>query len=108
MDLNAAWKLLGKSLPAILAEAKELRRDQRIPFLDERFVEAKKAAKGLMAKHHPDRGGDPSEFKRVQEALRVVEEHTEGFRKKFAEAQAKREAENAEKRSVFIAVDPMK
>lgn len=108
MELFEAWKLLGKDLAMILAGGRSLPREQRVSFLEERLQEAQKVGKGLMGKYHPDVGGDTTEFKKIGEALRTVEEHTEGFKTAFAKATAEREIAQASKRSVFIVVDPVK
>lgn len=108
MELFEAWKLLGKDLAMILAGGRSLPREQRISFLEERLQEAQKVGRGLMAKCHPDVGGDIEEFKKISEALRTVEEHTEGFKTAFAKATAEREAAQASKRPVFIIVDSVK
>jgi hypothetical protein len=108
MDLYEAWRLFGRDLPSILADAKARKRQDRIPFLEGLLEEAKKTRTALQVKHHPDRGGDPSQFKRVSEAFQVIERGTEDFKAKFREAEEKREADRESKRSVFIAVDPLK
>lgn len=108
MDLCEAWRLFGRDLPSIVADARARKRDQRMPFLDGLLEEAKKTRKALLAKHHPDRGGDPSQFKRVEDAFQAIEKGTEEARQGFREAEEKRVADRESKRSVFIDVDPLK
>lgn len=108
MDLCEAWRLFGRDLPSILADAKARKRQDRVPFLESLLEEAKKTRKVLLGKYHPDRGGDPSQFKRVEEAFQAIEKGTEEFRAKFREAEEKREADRESKRSVFIDIDPLK
>lgn len=107
MDVFTAWRVLGRDFGVIAAEAKAKRRSERLAFLEGLLEEAKRAQKHLLAKHHPDRGGDPSAFKRVAEAFQVIERETEKFRASFAASEARREAERAEKQSVRIEVDPI-
>jgi DnaJ-domain-containing protein 1 len=38
------------------------------------FEEIKKAHRQMVMKHHPDRGGDEAEFKRIQAAYEILEE----------------------------------
>lgn len=108
MDLCEAWRLFGRDLPSIVADAKARKRDQRVPFIEGLLEEAKKTRTALQVKHHPDRGGDPALFKRASEAYEVIERGTEEFKAKFREAEEKREADRESKRSVFIDVDPLK
>ncbi len=108
MDLYEAWRLFGRDLPSILADARARKRPDRVPFLEGLLEEAKKIRTVLQVKHHPDRGGDPSRFRRVTEAYEAIEKGTEEFKRKFREAEEKREADRESKRSVFIDVDPLK
>ena len=108
MDLYEAWRLFGRDLSSILADAKARKRQDRIPFLEGLLEEARKTRTALQVKHHPDKGGDPAQFKRVTEAFNVIERGTEDFRSKFQSAEEKREADRESKRSVFIDVDPIK
>jgi hypothetical protein len=108
MDLYEAWRLFGRDLPSILADAKARKRQDMVPFLEGLLEEARKTRTSLQVKHHPDRGGDPSKFKRVSEAFEAIERGTEDFKSKFREAEEKREADRESKRSVFIDVDPLK
>jgi hypothetical protein len=107
MDVWTAWRTFGRDFGAIAAEAKSKRRSERLTFLEGLLEEAKRARKSLLAKHHPDRGGDPSTFRRVEEAYQVIERETEQFRASFASSEARREAERAEKQSVRIEIDPI-
>jgi DnaJ-class molecular chaperone len=91
-----------------MADAKARKRQDRIPFFESLLEEAKRARTALHVKHHPDRGGDPTQFKRATEAYEVIEKGTEEFKARFQEAEEKRAADRESKRSVFIDVDPLK
>ena len=107
MDVFTAWRVLGRDFGVIAAEARAKKRAERLAYLEGLLEEAKRAQKLLLAKHHPDRGGDPATFKRIAEAYRIIESETEQFRARFASSEAKREAERAEKKSVRIEIDPI-
>lgn len=106
MELHEAWRAFGEDLSAILREAKSRRREERLPYLESLLEEAKKTRKALLARHHPDKGGDPVKFKRVEEAFQAIEKGTEDFRTKFADAANRGERESS--KSVRIVIDPLK
>lgn len=107
MDVWTAWRVFGRDFGTIAAEAKAKRRSERLSYLEGLLEEAKRAQKSLLAKHHPDKGGDPATFRRIAEAYQVIERETEQFRASFASSEARREAERAEKQSVRIEIDPV-
>lgn len=103
MPLERAWRLLGRSLAEISARVAALPRDKRLEALRGEVNEAKRLARDLMVKHHPDRGGDPAKFKLAGDALASVEHHTEEFARKAVE-RAKAEEERAERRGPVIKI----
>lgn len=103
VPLDQAWRELGRDLAAITSEVSKLPRDARVAALRGLAAEAKKLAKALMARHHPDRGGDPARFMAVQAALESVEAHTEDYARK-AEERAREAEERAAKRGPFIKI----
>jgi hypothetical protein len=103
MPLHEAWSILGKDAKIIMIEVANLPRDKRAAALLIFVDEAKRLAKSLMAKHHPDRGGDGSEFRRVQDALSAIVHHTDEFIKRIADISQKAEEMSA-RRPVFIDV----
>lgn len=103
MDLHEAWRVFGEDLSAILREAKSRRREERLQFLESLLEEAKKTRTALLARHHPDKGGDPVKFKRVGEAFQVIEKGTADFREKLVNA-----GERESSKSVRIVIDPLK
>lgn len=103
MELHEAWRLFGRELPAILADAKGRPRDDRVPFLEGLLEEARRVKKALQAAHHPDRGGDPAMFKKVEEAFQAIEKGTAEFK---AALEAPREDRGSSK-SVRIVIDPL-
>jgi hypothetical protein len=68
-------------------------RKEKLSAADAIMLEAKKKAKALMAKHHPDRGGDAEAFKSVSASVDMIEKHTMSFKigiqKKIDEAAEK-------------------
>ncbi len=106
MDLLEAWRVFGRDLSAILAEAKSRPRDRRLDYIEELLEDATASRKRLQARHHPDRGGDPAIFRRVTEAYEVIAREAEEFRRAFKEAEAKREIPK-EDGHVRIKVEPI-
>lgn len=76
MPLDRAWTVLGRNPRAVAAGVAALPRERRLEAIKAALEEAKKLARALMVKHHPDRGGDPALFREVGEALASVEAHT--------------------------------
>jgi len=103
LPLQEAWKVLGRDAGSLLASVAALPRQERAAALEALVDDGRKLARGLLVRHHPDRGGDPAEFRRVQLALDSVVHHTGEFRKKAEEASRKAE-ERAARRTVFIDV----
>jgi hypothetical protein len=85
MDLSSAWRKLGKDPNAVAASLSSLPRGDRVARAYQMLAEARQCAKKLMAANHPDRGGSPSEFRAISEALGVVESCTVEFEKKMRE-----------------------
>lgn len=104
MDLAEAWNVFGRQLPDILAEARAKPREERVPYVESLLEEAKRVRKALQSAHHPDRGGDPTMFKKVADAYDAIERGTEEFKAAFASAPAERPSSKA----VRIVIDPLK
>ncbi len=51
----------------------------------------KREYRELSLRHHPDRGGDPEEFARINKAYTIVKEYMESFRFIFDEYEFKRQ-----------------
>jgi hypothetical protein len=97
MSVGIAWTTLGFDAQEIISKLSRLPRSQRVDAARQELETARKSAKRLLAAHHPDRGGDPKKFKRVQQALQALEEHTEEFARRMA-ATDKEDEEKAAKR----------
>lgn len=104
MSLDRAWRLLGQDSSEIYSRILDKPKGERVEALRCEYLYAKKYAKVLMAKHHPDRGGDPTKFRLIHEALSVIEFHTNEYERKYEEKRRSVE-EAAERRGVFIKVD---
>jgi len=89
MDLHKAWSLLGRDSERIIHTIKALPRDQRAEAAKKILEKAKKMAKELSSKHHPDVGGDPEKFKLIWEAVRIIETHTKEFELRLKELENK-------------------
>ena len=96
MTLSEAWALLGRDSGRIIATLAGVPREQRVAAAEKVLEKARRMAAKASAPHHPDVGGDPAKFKRVWDALKVIEEHTAEFKSRMAEVQRKIE-ERAEK-----------
>ena len=97
MSVGIAWTTLGFDAQEVLTRLSRLPRSQRVEAARNACEEARKSAKRLLSAHHPDRGGDPEKFKRVQQALQALEQHTEEFARRMAETD-KEDEEKAAKR----------
>lgn len=103
MTLGEAWAILGKNAGELLSELKSHPKAKRIDLARTMLQDAKRDAKKLLAKHHPDRGGDPSKFIAIQKAIAVVEHHTAEFESRMTEALKRIEEKNRDR--VIIKID---
>lgn len=101
MGAAEAWAVLGKDPAAVFARLAALPRSSRAAAAEQDLAEARKLAKTMMAAHHPDRGGDPEKFRRVNDALASIEAHTADFIKRITEAE-QGDGTPQKRRSVFI------
>lgn len=101
MPLHEAWSILGKDINVIMNGISKLPRSERSGAVSDLSKEAKKLSRALLAKNHPDMGGDAEKFQKVQNALEAIFHHAEMFEKKTMEAARKAE-ESMARRSVFI------
>jgi len=101
MKAYEAWSVLGKDPARVFSRLASLPRSGRAAAAAEDLSEARRIAKSLMAVHHPDRGGDPKEFRRVNDAIISLESYMEEFSRRLAEADEK-DAVRRESRPVFI------
>jgi hypothetical protein len=90
MDLHQAWGVLGKDSQIVVASLKQAEGlEARIKATEKALEWAKKLAKDLRFKCHPDKNpGDAAaerKFKAIGVALQVIEEHTEEFKCKALE-----------------------
>lgn len=95
MTLQEAWAVLGRDLRRVKASIRGVSPDKRAEVADRALAVAKKAAQKIMIANHPDRHKGPeaeAAFKRANEAIRVVELHTEEFKRKLQEAPPDRRA----------------
>jgi hypothetical protein len=103
MTVWDAWKLLGRDPQIIAGMLQESSLQNKAQIADDTLDTARKLAKKLMAKSHPDvNPDDPNaadKFKQIQDALSVIEVNTEDFKNKVGQAIEKK------KNSVVIVVD---
>lgn len=95
MDLKEAWSNLGFQFNSIIMELKSTPLESRMVKVDEVLTSARKSSKQLLAKHHPDMGGDVNEFKKVNESISLIETETSKLKIDLA----KKIEENAYKKS---------
>ena len=91
MPINEAWIALGFDFQNIITKLAQTPLNQRVEAANQELEDARKAARKLLIAHHPDQGGDPEKFKRVNSALQAIEAHTAAFAKKMAERNDKDE-----------------
>lgn len=103
ISLSEAWTLLGRDPSRIMNTIAKLPRDQRVAAAEKIFEKAKRMAAVASAPHHPDVGGDPNKFKRIWDALGVIEKHTNDFKVKMKEFEDR--AERRTKKGPFIRID---
>lgn len=96
MGLGEAWSVLGYDPAGISATISKRPRAERVAAAEKLAEKARRIAAKVSAPHHPDVGGDPEKFKRVWEAVSVIEASTADFRAKMADLD-RRMAERAEK-----------
>jgi hypothetical protein len=82
MELEVAWKILGKDLNGLLCEWKPFSDlNQRLQRVQEAHETAKKLAKQIMRDNHPDKVGNDFKsvhlFRNAQEALHCIEYYTQ-------------------------------
>ncbi len=103
ISAQEAWTVLGFRAEEVFSRLQKLDRSLRVAAAKEDLEMARKAARKLLALHHPDTGGDPARFKRVNEAVQTLEKHVEDFETRMKEVD-KRAEERLESRPVFIKV----
>lgn len=86
MTLSEAWTVLGWDHQALMEDFLRLdSRLERVAAAEKALEKAKARAKAACAALHPDRNPGNAEaerlFRRIQEAVRTVESHTEELRK---------------------------
>ncbi len=101
LNIEEAWKILGRDFDIVLATIGSLPRDRRIAAAEKILEKAKKIARVEAARHHPDKGGDPARFRAIWEAVKVIERSTEEFKLKMVEAERVRE-EKREKGTFIV------
>ena len=79
MSIHEAWAVLGKDANLIMKKMSNVPRRNRPEALFSLVKKAKQIAKGLMMEYHPDRGGDPEKFRKVQLAISSIIHHTDEF-----------------------------
>lgn len=97
LSLREAWLILGRD-PEKVATAVASSKDQGAA-ADAELARARKAAKKLMALHHPDRQGSPESFTLARTALEVVEAKTAKFKEMLSRGEERRGS------AVFIEVE---
>ena len=105
MTLGEAWMVFGKDARDVLRDLSSKPRKERVALARTMLDEAKKMAKKLMAKHHPDRGGDSKMFVRVQNAIASLEEHTNEFELRMQEAILRAEEKALKSNRVLIKIE---
>jgi len=88
MPVGIAWTTLGYNFPDVISRLISFPKSQRVAAANTELELARKAARQLLVLHHPDKGGDPEKFKRVNEAIQSIEAHTYEFAKKMVEVMA--------------------
>lgn len=89
MNIVEAWEAVGGSAEAVFDRARRAGDTAaRAAVLRASVEEARRLARTMMARHHPDKNpgdaGAASRFVRVQEALRLIEHETAEFERKAA------------------------
>lgn len=101
MTLGEAWAVLGRDIGRVKASIRGVDPDRRAEVAERALEVARKEAKKIMRANHPDRhpgSASLKAFKDANEALQIVELHTEEFKRKLREAPPGR-------RTGFIAVE---
>jgi len=85
ISIHEAWRRLGKDANLIMTEVSKLPRAERSSALEKLASEAKRLARPLLAKHHPDIGGNASEFRNIQDSVTAITNHTNKFKEELSE-----------------------
>ena len=100
MKLYDALKILEMDPDLYLNDLKKADRKSRVRLAEEMLEKAKKKTRILLAKNHPDVGGDERKFKLINAAIDFLEQDTSIFVSKMT--QIIEEHENRSKNQVFI------
>jgi hypothetical protein len=99
MTLREAWEILGKDpdrIMQLLSDLPDVK--SRAEATGKILEKARKLARNLMAKNHPDVNPDnpaaSDKFKEIQEALSTIESHTKKFQAKVEGLTTRKIAKN--------------
>jgi hypothetical protein len=94
VNIPEAWETLGENWVDVAATLSGTKVSNRNEAVDQLYTKARKLARVLLAKYHPDTNKAPGSIKKfhsIQEALRLIETETENFKKKLKMKQSKPE-----------------
>jgi hypothetical protein len=103
LQIDKAWAILGKDSKIIINHVIKYPFNDRVRVMDGILIQARKIAKALSAKNHPDVSNDVDaelRFKEIQLAIRSIEYHTERFKEKARSVLL--EKENSPSRTVIV------
>lgn len=102
MDISEAMNIIGIPPSSYFNRMASLTRKEQMDEASQMLTEARKKAKVLMAKHHPDRGGDAEKFKKVNSAMQLIESQTETFIARLNKIVAESEERNYLKTRIVL------
>jgi hypothetical protein len=75
MSVEEAWDILGRKIEVVNFTIKKFPLEDRPYAIDKMIEFVKKQSKKELARNHPDKGGDPAKFCKINEASEVVESY---------------------------------
>lgn len=100
MTLTDAFILLSIDYKSYYLKLGNSSRSEKIKLVTQMLDYAKRQSKYLMAKNHPDKGGDPILFKKINDASQLIQSNSDEFIAKMTRI-IEEEALKAESR-IFI------
>jgi hypothetical protein len=109
MTPDDAWRILGVVPASVYARIIDRPRHERAVAAEEELIEARRLARQLQGRCHPDRSkdGDEKRFREISEALETLVHATENFKIRLAEVISEEESAIARKSrtAVFIRME---
>jgi len=110
LPIDEAWGILGRDSQQIIRFVMgRTSLNDRVDAMDEILVRARKIARKLSARYHPDVNQNNPEaelkFKAIQQAIKSIEHHTEQFKSKASRIESDKRLEQMRSSKVTIVIN---